>query len=72
MVPHKMFGVSLMTGTRKMGRINHYIRLLQQNGIKYDPKEIEILSLNQLTKKIIAIEGPFKKKKWRSGDNLTL
>lgn len=41
-----------MTGQRKVGKINHLLKLMEQKGIRYDVKEIQELSVNQLRKRI--------------------
>ena len=39
-------------GQRKVGKINHLLKLMEQKGLSYNVKEIQELSVNQLRKRI--------------------
>jgi hypothetical protein len=47
-------------GIRKNGRYNHLIKLLVENKIKYNPKEIMELSTQQMTRRIIELGGKMR------------
>lgn len=56
-------------GIRKMGRINRLCRLYDQKQIPYKRKDIEKMSLGELTHAIEKIAGKGRPSKWRAGDN---